>query len=173
MPKTIMSTRQEQITKLKLPVDPRLTKTERHDVAMEVINHIYKTADSGKKPTGGKFPIYTKEYAKFKGVSRGSVDLQLSRKMLNGMAQLKSPKFDKKGMITVGFKKGQKIERRAEGNILGSYGDVPNSKKARPFLGISQSALDNITEEVLSKREEEEGKPAVEKTDRPSLILRR
>jgi hypothetical protein len=166
-----MSTKQDDITKLKIPVDPRLTKEERSEVAMEVINHIFNTADSGKKPTGGKFPQYTKEYAKFKGVSRGAVDLQLSHKMLNSLNQLKSAKYDKKGMITVGYKRGTKQERKAEGNILGSYGDAPNPKKARPFLGIQQSVLDEITKTILSEREEEEA--IVEKTDRPSLILRR
>jgi hypothetical protein len=171
-PKTITSTKQSEVTKLKLEVDPSLNKEEREELANRVLGQIYERTDAGRKPTGGKFPKYTKEYAKEKGVSRSDVDLQLSEKMLRGMRQLKSSKYDKKGLVTVGFKKGQLIERRAEGNILGSYGGNPDKKKARPFLGISQKFLDKATEDILAKREKDQ-EAGVEKTDEPSLVFTR
>jgi hypothetical protein len=90
---------------------------------------------------------YNKSYANKKGVSvNGPVDLALTSEMLGKMQYF--PSLSKKGEITIGFKSGTKVERKAEGNILGSYGGAPNPKKARPFLDILKKDLDSIIFEV-------------------------
>jgi hypothetical protein len=59
------------------------------------------------------------------------------------------PTLSPTGQITVGYKKGTKIERKAEGNILGTYGQPePIPGKARPFLDILAKDLKRIIEEV-------------------------
>jgi hypothetical protein len=59
------------------------------------------------------------------------------------------PGQSSRGTIVIGFKDGTKEERKAEGNILGTYGkSTPNPKKARPFLDILQKDLRALIDEV-------------------------
>lgn len=85
------------------------------------------------------FPDYTPQYEKVKGQKR--VDLRLSDEMLYEGMQVLSVKGNK---ITLGFKAGTKVNAKAEGNQIGSYGRDPNPKKARRFLGITADELDAI-----------------------------
>ena len=138
-------------TQLTLSVPDSLTTAQRKEVADRVIEFITDRTRHGYNVFGrdwaGKAGQYTKEYAKKKGVSEGGpVDLSLSFEMLDKMKffSSKSPS----GEITVGFQKGTKVEQKAEGNILGSYGRDPNPSKARPFLDILQKDLNEIVREV-------------------------
>lgn len=74
--------------------------------------------------------------------------------MLGAMKQFKGK--SKPGEITIGYTKGTKQERKAEGNIQGTYGKPsPISGKARPFLDILKKDLKDIvvdyTEEIAKK----------------------
>jgi hypothetical protein len=117
-----------------------------------VLEFIRERTKSGYNVAGrdwaGDAGKYTEEYAKKKGVSAGGpVDLSLSHDMLDGMQYF--PSKSPTGQITVGFKKGTFLERKAEGNILGTYGKpTPNPRKARPFLDILQKDLRQIIDEV-------------------------
>jgi hypothetical protein len=105
-------------------------------------------AENGGDGTEGreiKFPDYTKQYAAKKGTSRGNVDLVLSSDMFNAMGLVSSTARS----ITIGFERGSDENAKAEGNQIGSYGRDPNPRKARPFLGLSKSDLDQIVSKYV------------------------
>jgi hypothetical protein len=80
--------------------------------------------------------------------------LHLSTEMMNAIKQIKSG--NKKGEITIGFHRN-KIERKAEGNIIGSYGRSPRiyPDKARPFLDILKKDYENIVYDVFREYEKD------------------
>jgi len=139
-------------TKLTLEVPSYFSAGQRAEVAKQAIEFIQERSKSGYNVEGkdwaGKAGKYTDAYAKKKGVSSGGpVDLALSHDMLDAMKYF--PSLSSKGQITVGYKKGTKQERKAEGNILGTYGQPkPIPGKARPFLDILQKDLQKIIDGV-------------------------
>ncbi len=73
------------------------------------------------------------------------VDLQLSGDMLAALSLLSH----KSGEITIGFENGTLENDKAEGNILGTYGQKsPIPGKKRDFLGIEPSKLRDFIDEV-------------------------
>ncbi len=150
-----MARNRETQLRLKIPAD--FDPNQRADVAQRVMEFIRDRSKKGYNVNGrdwsGDAGKYTPEYAKKKGVSEGGpVDLSLSHDMLDGIQYF--PSLSPTGQITVGYKKGTKIERKAEGNILGTYGKPdPNPKKARPFLDILQKDLKKIVDEVRNDSE--------------------
>ena len=145
-------------TKLTLDVPDDLTAEERREVADRVIAFISDRSKHGWNVYGrdwsGKAGEYSAGYAKKKGVSTdGPVDLSDSHEMLDGMQYF--PSLSPTGEITIGYKKGTTLERKAEGNIKGTYGrDSPIPGKARPFLDILKKDLRDIIDEVIDEREE-------------------
>lgn len=139
-------------TKLKLRVPEYFNAEQRADVAERVMEFIIDRSKKGYNVRGvdwaGKAGQYTEAYAKRKGVSEGGpVDLSLSHDMLDGMRYFSS--LSPRGQITIGYQKGTQLERKAEGNILGTYGQPdPIPGKARPFLDILQRDLKKIISEV-------------------------
>lgn len=100
---------------------------------------------SGIYPTTSRFPGYSSEYiksTKFKlaGKTPSNVDLQLTKRMLNGLKLLDHGT----GFVEIGYEFGTKNSQKAEGNILGSYGGSANPAKARNFLGITNEELQSI-----------------------------
>lgn len=139
-------------TKLTVECPEHFTAEQRAELADKVIAAIQKRSKMGYNVYGrdwsGDAGKYTEQYAKKKGVSPGGpVDLALSHDMLDGIQYF--PGQSGPGEITIGFKAGTKLERKAEGNILGTYGKAePNPKKARPFLDILQKDLDALIDKV-------------------------
>lgn len=138
--------------RVRIQIPDSVKPADRSGVGNQIVARIRERAIDGVgvKKSGGsfinaKFPKYTKEYAKRKGVSRGSVDLVLSGKMLTALKLLSS----KKGSVLVGFKKGATVNKKAEGNITGSYGGSPNKSKARNFLGLPKSDVNRIVRETV------------------------
>jgi hypothetical protein len=126
-----------------------LNSEQRDEVADLIVERIVnRTVKEGVNWRGKAFPEYSESYQKsldFKIAGKGKkVDLQLSGDML---AALKILKVTQKS-ITVGYDAGTEENARAEGNILGSYGGEPNRKKARDFLGISNTDLIKIIKYV-------------------------
>lgn len=144
-------------TKLTVSCPEDFSSAERAKLAELVMDHISHRSKMGYNVYGrdwaGEAGKYTEGYAKKKGVSPGGpVDLALSHDMLDGMQYF--PGLSGTGEITVGYKKGTFLERKAEGNILGTYGKAePNPKKARPFLDILQKDLQALIAEVRDERE--------------------
>ena len=144
-----------EVTKLTIKLKSKATKQQKAQIAKGVIEFIAKRSKLGYAPNGkdwkGKAGKYTEAYAKKKGTSKdGPVDLALSHDMLDAMRHFTSQ--DKSDEITIGFKKGTKVERKAEGNILGTYGQpTPIRGKARPFLKIEKKDLDKIQRRYLKE----------------------
>lgn len=139
-------------TQLTVKVPEHFDAEMRSDVAEKVMAFIIDRSKKGYNVNGrdwsGKAGQYTEEYAKRKGVSDdGPVDLSLSHDMLDGMRYF--PSLSPRGQVTVGYQKGTKLERKAEGNILGTYGQQdPIPGKARPFLDILKKDLEKIVRKV-------------------------
>jgi hypothetical protein len=144
-------------TKLTVDCPEDFTSEERRAYAEKVIEFIQHRTKMGYNVHGrdwsGKAGEYTPEYARKKGVSEGGpVDLALSHDMIEAIQYF--PGQSGSGSITVGFKAGTKIERKAEGNILGTYGRAdPIPGKARPFLDILKKDLQDIIEEIRDERD--------------------
>jgi len=137
-------------TKISVKVPDNLSPDQRFDVAIKMLQFIHDRTQKGENVYGrkwaGKAGEYTEKYAKKKG-SSGPVDLTLSREMLGKMQYFKS--LSSNGEIVLGFKNRTKAERKAEGNILGTYGQPqPIPGKARPFLDILQKDVNRIVDEV-------------------------
>lgn len=132
--------------KIKLPRSIR--PPQRKQIAELVIAHILTRSAAGYDKNNKKFPKYTKEYAEKKGVGRGDVDLILTGEMMESIELLSN----KPGEIIIGFEKGNdELNGKAEGNILGSYGNEPDPSKARDFLGIDEDELGQIITEIESQ----------------------
>lgn len=119
-----------------------MTPQQRKELADLVIEHIYeRTTEEGRDKNGKKFPSYSASYIKsldFANAGKSSkVDLQLSGDMLASMQLLKT----RPGELVIGYKAGDELNGRVEGNRLGSYGGDPDPKKARDFLGIQPTKL--------------------------------
>ena len=150
----------------KVAIPKRFGPTERMAIAQEVIDFIVQRSKSGKAINGSRFPAYSPGYRNsldFKIAGKGSkVDLTLSGEMLDSIQLLS----DKSGEITIGFDKSDtKLNGKAEGNQLGTYGhNTPLKGRARPFLGISADDLKKITakyprakDESIARAQEELG----------------
>lgn len=150
--------------KIKIKIPPGYTPDERLSIAQDIMEYIQTRAieqNRGYNPSTGrefKFPKYTKAYATKKGVGLGDVDLVLSADMFNDMKILNQTSQS----VTIGFEAGTTSNAKAEGNQKGTYGQKqPIPGKARPFLGLPKSALDQI----LAKYEADEVSEAIEAED--------
>ena len=136
----------QQVT-IRVSQDVASSPADREALALPIVEFIRQRSQSGvgarKKGRGFEnyeFPEYTPAYAAEKGSD--SVDLTLSEEMLDSLQYF--PTKSGRGSITVGFRAGTKVNAKAEGNQMGSYGKAPNPKKARRFLGMSRAELELI-----------------------------
>lgn len=144
-------------TQIQLKVPDSLTASQRLEVGEKVVEFIRARTREGNnvfnRKWAGKAGRYTPAYAKKKGRS-SPVDLTFSTEMLEAMRHLVSK--SSRGEITIGFAKGTTIERKAEGNIQGTYGGRGDGTRARPFLDILQKDLTAIISEVTGADTTEE-----------------
>lgn len=121
---------------------------ERLKLAESVISYIQIRSTEGYDKNGVKFGKYSKKYSEQKGVGRGDVDLVLSGDMLSELSVTKHGK----GFLEIGYKDSSEQAGKAEGNILGTYGQGEPVTKPRDFLGIDESELeimaDALDEEI-------------------------
>lgn len=114
-------------------------------LAESVISYIQIRSTEGFDKNGKKFPKYSTDYAKFKGVGKSQVDLVLSGEMLDSLSLTK----DGAGFIEIGYKDSSDYAGRAEGNILGTYGQPdPIPGKKRDFLGIDEADLEIMADVI-------------------------
>ena len=133
--------------KISLKIRKDLSRLQRKAVALEVIDYIVERSRKGRDKNENKFKAYSPSYEKsldylIAGKKGKPVNLTLSSEMLNSIKLLN----DKPGEITIGFEKGDDENNgKAEGNILGTYGqDKPIRGKKRDFLGIQRAKLREI-----------------------------
>lgn len=130
-------------TKIKIP--KYLKPDERESLALEILEKIVERTQKGIDKNGDKFPGYSSAYKNslnFKIAGKTSkVDLSLSGDMLADLQLLNH----KSGEIVIGYENGTESNARAEGNILGTYGQSsPIPRKQRDFLGIQDSELTKL-----------------------------
>ena len=112
-------------------------------IAADIRVFIKDRSQAGFAVKGNKvfeFPEYNDEYRKAMKGNQRRVDLTLSEEMLDSIEVLKITGRK----VTLGFEAGSEQNAKAEGNQIGSYGRSPNPKKARPFLGLTDTEADAI-----------------------------
>ena len=118
---------------------------EREAIALEVIDRIKRRTKSGLDKDGKPFAGYSEAYKKsqdFKIAGKSSkVNLVLSGDMLDSIEIIDN---FRNGKVVIGYT-DETQGGKAEGNILGTYGQQKKVGPARDFLGISDSELDAIT----------------------------
>ncbi len=130
-----------------------LNSDQKDEVADLIIERIVNRTDQGKDKEGKRFPGYSKSYKesldfKVAGKSSGKVDLQLSGDMLAALEVLDKTSRS----VTIGFEQGSEENAKADGNIRGTYGKpTPDPKKARDFLGITETELSKIIKFVKAQ----------------------
>ena len=165
-------------TKITVKIPDYITGADKAEVGNRVIDFIRERTFDGNNVNGtkwqGKAGKYTKEYADEKGYS-SPVDLELSGKMLAAMRQFKGK--NKPGDLIIGYTKGSEQERKAEGNIRGTYGQKsPIAGKARPFLDIlgtdvAKIVLDYTAERAKKSRKKPvKGKPLKQDIKKPGFF---
>lgn len=139
--------------KIKIPIPKVYNLIERKAIGEEILRFIRNRTNKGLDKNNNKFPKYSKSYTKsldFKiaGKSAGNVNLKLSGDMMADLQVLNT----KKGEVTIGFRKSDKVTNgKAEGNIKGTYGNptpIDGGKYKRDFLGITDS---DLSKKVLKK----------------------
>ena len=127
-------------TKVELPEDIDLEKTDREEIAVRILDYIKERTLDGVGIKNGRrfnFPKYSEAYIKsaaFKeaGKSASEVNLKLSGEMLDEMRIISL----RGNQILIGFQNGTLSNNKADGN-----------SKIRPFLGINKSELQEILRE--------------------------
>ena len=128
---------------------------EREAIAIEVIDRIVKRTKQGKDKNGDTFAPYSKTYTKsldFQNAGKSKrVNLELSGDMLDSIEIVKNaPKME------IGFSSNNPERGKAEGNILGTYGQPKPVGPGRDFLGITDSELDSILRKYPPKSKKSE-----------------
>ena len=140
----------QQKIAIEIPEKYKLKPAQRVELADLIIEHIYDRSNRGLDKNGKPFPGYSKEYIdsldfKIGGKSKNKVNLQLSGDMLAAITLLNH----KKDRLVIGFEAGTEENAKAEGNILGTYGqDAPIRGKKRDFLGLKAAKLRELLEYV-------------------------
>lgn len=114
-----------------------IDRQTRLEIAEAAIDHIIDRTKNKKNIWNRRFIRYTKEYAKRKGVARGSVDLTFDDKMLNAMKLIQ----ERKNRLKIGYRKSSKENAKAEGNMLGTYGNPSPVTSPRKFLGMTKKEI--------------------------------
>lgn len=130
---------------------PKGLKKENREKLFELIKEwIQDRSFRGLDRNNRSFKRYTEEYAEKKGVGVGDVNLVLTGEMLDELKLLNSGT----GWMRIGYEAGTDIAKKAEGNIIGSYGRDPDPSKARNFLGVSTRDLKMLVSSIEVSDEE-------------------
>ena len=122
--------------KVRIEVPEDLTRSERVELAADVLDFIKQRTASGKKVNNQPFPGYSKNYKKY----GQTVDLKDTGEMLGDLRLLS----EEKGSLLIGFDNGTPANDKAQWNAEGEYGGR-GKVKPRPFLGISKKDLRRLT----------------------------
>jgi len=141
--------------KFLIELSDKYSAEERRAIAAEVIQRITeRTRDEGKDKNNRTFKGYSESYKgslDFKIAGKGSkVDLTLTGEMIDSMQLLKT----RPGQIEIGYKAGDEINGKVEGNRLGTYGKPQPVAPPRDFLGITKSDLQDILRRYPLRNEE-------------------
>lgn len=133
-------------------VPSNFTRDMKVYAAQLIIKKIKDNTNKGISADGSKFPSYSKGYKDsldFENAGKtNKVNLQLSGDML---ASLEVVSIDA-ASVTIGYNSDSEYAGQVEGNQIGSYGSsFPNTKYARPFIGLPPEELKFIIDKVSSE----------------------
>lgn len=120
------------------------SETEKEAFISEAVNLIIERTQSGVDVNGKAFKPYSKEYADFKGVSSGDVDLTFMGDMLTAInGQADSDKI-------ILFIDDERETAKAYGHISGFEGHptIPNGKYKRKFFGLKPEEAELIASKI-------------------------
>lgn len=138
-----------EATEREIEISSLYTPAERKAIAIDIINYLQKRTKKGLGPDGkpwegpaGEYSDSYRQSLDFKQKrNKGKVTLELSGDMLTSIALIES----NRGKLKYGVPSGDAEEGRAEGNILGTYGQAePIEGKARDFLSLSSEEIKRI-----------------------------
>jgi hypothetical protein len=130
-----------------------LNSDQKDEVSDLIIERIVNRTDKGRDKNNQRFEKYSKSYKdsldfKVAGKKGKPVNLQLSGDMLAALDVLDKTSRS----VTIGFENGSEENAKADGNIRGTYGKPsPDPKKARDFLGITDTELSKIIKFVKAQ----------------------
>jgi hypothetical protein len=133
--------------KVRIKIPEGFTPDERFSIGEKIVEFI-RQRSTEKKLDKNNRPLakYSKGYEnsldfKIAGKSKGRANLKLSGDMLAALDVLSTTKDS----VLIGFQNGSEENGKAEGNILGTYGQpTPIPGKKRDFLGLTKSDLNKI-----------------------------
>jgi len=139
-----------QVVNLKQVFGRKPSPAESNLFYTEAVDYMVRRTTSGKDRFGSKFIRYSKDYAANKGVSRGSVDLTLTGRMLNSFEE-----SQRKDNLRLQIRPDQ--TPKAYGHISGFKGHrfIRNGPK-RDFFGINETEatrIKNKVERILKSKE--------------------
>lgn len=140
------------LIRAKIQIPMGYTYERKQQMAADIVDFIRFRTLSGYDKNNNPFPKYTKDYAETKGVGRGDVDLKLTGEMLDAIKIM----YIGKDYIEIGIDGRSKNAAKAEGNILGTYGQaLPIPGKQRDFLGITEKDVKKILDQYQQTMDEQ------------------
>ena len=140
-----------------IPDDKNYSQSDLEAIGEAVVDYVRERTQDGKSWRNRSFAGYSESYAKsldFKiaGKSKGDVNLTLSGDMLGALEVLAV----KRGRIKIGIDAGKFPQEagKAEGNILGTYGQSKPVGPKRDFLGITKADLNRILDQFTPEDSE-------------------
>lgn len=142
MSRTIEENKIEQVINLRDVYGREPTIDEKVEFLDMARNEIVDRTQQGRDINNRNFKPYNEEYADFKGVSEGDVDLTLFGKMLSSI----ETEINGDNVI---IRMAEDQAPKAHGNITGSYGRPSgDSSKARDFFGLNPKDIDRLAKQV-------------------------
>jgi hypothetical protein len=142
---------------------------EREAIAVEIIDKIRDRTKDGKDKRGNAFAPYSKEYKNSQNFSiagkDSKVNLTLSGDMLDSMEIISNSA----GKVVIGYGPDNNEQGKAEGNILGTYGQDHKVAPKRDFLGISARELKEITDKY--KRNPNRAEKILQDVENADILL--
>ena len=137
--------------KVKVAIPLGYSYERKQKIAADILSTIISRTLAGFDKNNNAFAKYTKDYAEAKGVGRGDVDLKATGSMLEALKVM----YIAKDYIEIGIDGRSKNAGKAEGNILGTYGQAtPIPGKQRYFLGITEKDVKEILKNYAPTVEE-------------------
>lgn len=134
-------------TQFKIKLSTKYSSSEREAIAEDVLEYIRDRSAKGKGPGNKKWPgSYSTSYSKsldFKiaGKSKNKIDQTLLGDMLTELELVS----EDNGEIIIGYSDENDQQGKAEGNILGTYGQSsPIRGKARDFIKLDKDEIEKI-----------------------------
>ena len=141
-----------------LKISKKYSPAEREAISLDIVDYILQRTADGKGKGGKKFGPpkgYSKAYrdsTEYKEAGkRNFINLKLTGDML---AEL-TPLPNKSGEVAYGYEAGSGQLGKAEGNVLGTYGQKRRVAPSRDFMGLTQKELGKILKNYPIRKKEE------------------